>query len=234
MGRSRFVDEQVPRPARIIAAAVLVGLLGVSCTEVTAVRPRAQIPEVSTRDIDQAPWRIKIKPTGTVAKVTRADRKRFGAQRPRLANLVRDVYDALFLFPSRQKKVIHKHFARHAAREVMSSKVGVPGRADLVQTRKRVASIGLQPNGAHVAAARVVVRVKGRIGARVFRLAHRGTLWVERSKRVWKVVGFEVSQTPVTKSRAQKNKKARDDAEKRDKKKRDPRRESPRQRKREA
>jgi hypothetical protein len=213
---------------------VLVGLLGASCTEITAERPRAQIPEVSTRDIDQAPWRIKIRPTGTVAKVTRADKKRFKAQKPRLANLVRDVYDALFLFPSRQRKVIRKHFDGAAGHKVMSSKAGVPGRAESVQTRKRVASIGLQPNGADAAAARVVVRVKGRIGAKVFHFAHRGTLWLERSKRVWKVVGFEVSQAPVKKSRDQKSKKARDDAEKRDNKKRDPRRDSPRRRKRNA
>jgi hypothetical protein len=190
-----------------VAAAVLLASLGPACTEPPSEEsPGAQIPEVSTAKIKQAPWRIRTQPVGSVAKVTRADKQRLKAQRPRLTTLVKDVYDSLFLFPSRKKAVLRKHFVRRAARRVLSSNAGISPRAERVRTWSRRANIGIQPNHAAAAAVKVYVHATGMVGRRVFRLVHRATLWLQRSKRGWKVVGFEVDQAPVKKA-ARKDKK---------------------------
>jgi hypothetical protein len=209
-----------------VAAAVLLASLGTACTEPpSGESPRAQIPEVSTPEIKQAKWRIGMKPVGAVAKVKRADKKRLKSQRPRLATLVKDVYDTLFLFPSRKRAVLRKHFTRRAARRVLSSEAGVSPRAERVRTWSRRADIGVQPNNAAAAAVKVYVRAKGIVGRKVFRLVHRATLWLQRSKRGWKVVGFEVEQGPAKKA-------ARKDKEKHQKKRQ--RKRSPKKRRRNA
>lgn len=184
-----------------VAAAVLLASLGTACTEPpSGDSPSAQIPEVSTAKIKQAPWRIRTQPAGSVAKITRADKKQLKAQRPRLASLVKDVYDSLFLFPSRKRAVLRKHFVRRAARRVLSSNAGISPRAERVRTWSRRADIGVQPNNAAAAAVKVYVHAKGIVGRRVFRLVHKATLWLQRSKSGWKVVGFEVDQGPVKKA----------------------------------
>ena len=195
--------------AAALAAAILVASLGTSCTEPPNNGARgAQIPEVSTPDIKQARWRINTERVGSVAKVTGADKKRLKRQRPRLIGLVKDVYDSLFLFPSRKKAILRKHFERPAARKVLSSKAGISPRATRVHIRSRRAGIGIQPNSAATAAAKVYVRATGRIENKKFRLVHRATLWLQRLKRGWKVVGFDVSQGPARK-KAHKEKRDR-------------------------
>jgi hypothetical protein len=209
-----------------VAAAVLLASLGTACTEPpSGESPRAQIPEVSTAKIKQAPWRIRTQPVGSVAKITRADKKQLKDQRPRLATLVKDVYDSLFLFPSRKKAALRKHFVRRAARRVLSSNAGISPRAKRVRTWSRRADIGIQPNNAAAAAVKVHVHATGIVGRRVFRLVHKATLWLQRSKRGWKVVGFEVDQGPVKKA-------ARKDEKKRQKKR--DRKHSPKKRRRNA
>jgi hypothetical protein len=202
VARSHLTDKRLlRRTAAVIGVAVLLASFGTACTEAPdRSAPRAQIPEVSTPNIKQAAWRIKAKPIGSVGKVTRADKKRLKAQRPRLTGLVKDVYNSLFLFPSRTKNTLRKHFTRRAARKVQLSKTGISPRAEEVRTWSRQARIGIQPNTARVAAAEVYVRAKGRIGDKIFRLVHRATLWLHRSNRSWKVVGFEIDQGPVKKS----------------------------------
>jgi hypothetical protein len=205
-----------------VAGAILLASLGTACTEPPSREsPRAQVPEVSTAKIKQAPWRIRMQPVGSVGKITRADKKQLKAQRPKLVTLVKDVYDSLFLFPSRKKAVLRKRFVRRAARRVLSSNAGVSPRAERVHTWSRRADIGVQPNNAAAAAVKVYVHATGTVGGKIFRLVHRATLWLQRSKRAWKVVGFEVNQGPVKKgARKDKEKQRKKRHRKRSSKKR--------------
>lgn len=212
MARSHLTDKRLLRhTAAVIGVAVLLASFGTACTEASdRSAPRAQIPEVSTPTIKQAAWRIKAKRIGSVGKVTRADKKRLKAQRPRLKGLIKDVYDSLFLFPSRKKMSLRRHFTHPAARRVLATKAGISPRAERVRTWSRRAIIGVQPNNAAVAVAEVYVRATGKIGDKIFRLVHRATLWLQRSRGAWKVVGFEVDQGPVKKAAQQKKKKDRE------------------------
>lgn len=208
MARPRLTDKQMlRRTAAVIGAAVLVASFGTACTEAPdRSDPRAQIPEVSPPSIKQAAWRIKAKQIGSVGKVTRADKKRLRAQRPRLNGLIKDVYDSLFLSPSRKRISLRKHFTHEAARKVLATKAGISPRAERVRTWSRRATIGVQPNNGTVAAAQVYVHATGKVGNKIFRLVHKATLWLQRSRGTWKVVGFEVNQGPVKKSAPTKKK----------------------------
>jgi hypothetical protein len=210
VARPQLTDKQMlRRTAAVIGAAVLVASFGSACTEAPdRSDPGAQIPEVSAPNIKQAAWRIKAKQIGSVGKVTRADKKRLRAQRPRLKGLIKDVYDSLFLFPSRKRISLREHFTRRAARKVLATKAGISPRAERVRTWSRRATIGVQPNNAAVAAAQVYIRATGKVDNKIFRLVHRATLWLQRARGAWKVVGFEVNQGPVKKS-AQDKKKER-------------------------
>jgi hypothetical protein len=211
------------RTASALIVAVLLASLGLSCTEPPRDDiPRAQVPEVSTAKIKQARWRIKTERVGSVAKVTRADVKRLKAQRPQLAGLVKDIYDSLFLFPSRKASILRRRFERGAAREVLSSRAGVSPRASRVHIWSRRANIGIQPNSAAAAASRIYIHATGRVGQKRFRLVHRATLWLQRLKTGWKVVGFDVTQGPAKKGSRRSNKEQEKGQEKRapDKKKR--------------
>jgi hypothetical protein len=202
-------------------AALLVASSVTSCTEPPNDGvPRAQVPEVSDAKIKQARWQITTERVGSVAKVTRADKKRLKAQRPRLTGLVKDVYDSLFLFPSRKKTILRKHFERPAARKVLSSRAGVSSRATRVHIWSRRAGIGIQPNSAAAAAANVYVRATGRVENKRFRLVHRATLWLQQLKRGWKVVGFDFAQAPLKREARDKEKGQEKRRQKRGSKKR--------------
>jgi hypothetical protein len=184
-----------------------------SCTSEPRDRGSAPPPpEVSSPKIKQARWQIKARGSGAISKVTRADKRRLSTQRPRLAGLVRDVYDSLFLYPSRRRAVLHRRFSKPAARTVVRSRAGVPSDAELVRTWSRRARISIQPDGARRAAAIVVVRARGQLRSKIFRIVHKATLWLERPKRLWRVIGFEVSQGPFQANKAKREQRKKSPA----------------------
>ncbi len=121
-------------------------------------------------------------------------RARVRAQAPRLSRVVRNVYDAVFLHPDTAASVVRKSFRRAAARSFLAARPGMPAKADDVRTNRRIARIGVHPRSAAFAAAVVRVTARGAIGNRTVRVVHRGTLWLQRTRSRWKVIGFAVTQ----------------------------------------
>ncbi|CAN5602778.1 hypothetical protein BH24ACT26_BH24ACT26_15640 [soil metagenome] len=165
-------------------------------TKPTVSRPGAARP--APPPIEQAPWRIDSSRAGAVAHMTKADRRRLGAQRPRVGALVRDLYDVLLLRPEDRAGAIRRHFARPAARSFMKlRRLGVPEAAARVKTLRRRASIAIDAPGARRAVASVSVSAAGKVSPRWFRMTHEATLWLERAKGDWRVIAFDVEQRPV-------------------------------------
>jgi hypothetical protein len=147
--------------------------------------------------IPQAEWKIAVHPSGNSGKLGKLRAKRIRAQRPATRELIRRVYDGVFLAPAaRRKDVLKSYFAGRAAAEFANT-AGVPEGATEVTTTVRKADVGIDAAGAQRAAAVVVVRAHGRLGARSFGLLHRATLWLERSKGSWGVIAFDVRQRPI-------------------------------------
>ena len=148
------------------------------------------------RELPQAAWRVKTHPAGVMDKVTKAQAARIQRQRPQVAALVRDVYDAVLLHPGRLRATLAENFTPAAASALRRSGVVVsePG---VVSTTKRRAKIGIQAAGGPTLAI-ATVRLEASHAARPDRpIAHDATLWMERGKKGWKVVAFHVNQRPV-------------------------------------
>lgn len=153
-------------------------------------------PTATSPDIPQAKWKIKAHPSGNLGKISKSKAKSVRAQRRPLRKLVAKVYYALFLDPARRDGVLRASFHPRAARAI-AKKAGVPKNARDVRTTMRKADIGIDFTNARRAAAVVKVRARGFAGERKFEIAHRATLWLERSKGKWKVIAFEVRQRPA-------------------------------------
>lgn len=160
-------------------------------------RPTAVSGAEAPPRIKQAPWRIGKFPAGSVAAMTRTDRRRLRAQRPKVAALIRSLYDAMFLEPHSLKETIKGRFTRPAARSLAASRrVGLPGDATAVETLARTARIGIEATGARRAVASVRVSAVGSVGRRRFHVVHRSTLWLVRSRARWEVIAYQVEQGP--------------------------------------
>ena len=177
----------------LVAALVLTDLPGERLLSPGAQNDPSILP---SRDLPQAAWRIKTHPAGVMNKVTKAQAARIQRQRPQVAALVRDVYDAVLLHPGRLRATLAANFTPAAASALRRSGVAV-SEAGVVSTTRRKATIGIQAAGGPTLAI-ATVRLEASHAARPDRpIAHDATLWMERGKKGWKVVAFNVTQRPV-------------------------------------
>lgn len=144
--------------------------------------------------IPQARWRVAVFVAGQRGKPKKVQRARVRAQAPKLAGVVKNVYDALFLDPDAAPRVVRQRFLPAAAKSFLSTRAGVPARSDEVRTRKRIAKIGVHPRSAAFAAAVVRIVARATLGKRPVRVVHRATLWLQRTRSRWRVIGFAVTQ----------------------------------------
>ena len=155
------------------------------------------VGSVAAPGVAQADWELKVFPAGVAGSkgLTKKVKARIAAQRTPLNALVTEVYDALFLEPGRAEAVIRDRFSRDAGR-ALGSKIGLPKGADDVQIKRRIARVGIHVQGATRAAARVTVTGLATVKNRKVRFEHSASLWLERSHRAWKVIGYDVIQGP--------------------------------------
>lgn len=153
---------------------------------------------IAAPGVKQADWSLQTFPAGGagVGKLTKADKARLGAQRAPLAALVTEVYDALFLEPAQVNRVLRARFAAPAARQALDSKLGMPSSATEVKIKRRDARVGIHMQGASRAAARVVVAGHALVKGRRVKFHHKAILWLERTRKTWKVIAFDVAQGP--------------------------------------
>jgi hypothetical protein len=177
-------------------AAFLAGLDDESPSPVT--RPARPRTVASPPEVNHARWRIRHHATGGLGRLTKAQRRRVGAQAPHVAALVKRVFDTLFLDPARGNRVVRASFTRPAARTWLGLRAAGPprGTSRLALVARR-AQLSLDARSATQAVASVRLKARGRIDRRRFRLRHEATLWLERSPGKWRVVAYTVSQRPV-------------------------------------
>lgn len=155
---------------------------------------------VTSEGVPQARWKIKTHPAGVLGGVTKAESAQIKRHRPKVVGLVKDVYDALFVDPARLEATLQSSFNADAARALRRSGAAV----GLLSTTSRSADIGIQASG-RPSFAIATVSLKAVPADRTSRvLAHRSTLWMERSKRGWKVVAFDLQQGPEKPKRKNK------------------------------
>jgi hypothetical protein len=190
--------------ASVGAGALLVALLLFAVLSRHGEQPRTSSPTASPTPVQpdprirQAPWRIHSFPAGAVAGMTKRDHRNLRRARPKIAAVVRDLYDALFLNRPSLGKTIRSRFSLPAAHAFRSlHRVGPPDAATAVKTLTRRARIGIDARSARRAVATVKLRARGLVGQHGFRLWHEATLWLEREKRGWTVIAYDVRQRPI-------------------------------------
>lgn len=151
--------------------------------------------EQETPELRQARWKFSAGPAGGVGRITKQQSRDVRQQRRPLRTTITSIYDALFVRPADLPPLLRTSFTPAAARSFKRARAGVAV-AEAARSVYRSAEVAVQPShGARRAVASVSVRA-AEVGKRQ-RMLHRATLWLERPKKAWKVVAFEIVQKPV-------------------------------------
>jgi hypothetical protein len=147
--------------------------------------------------LEQADWKISVRPAGVIGKLPKSDKKKLDKQRHALRGLVRDVYGALFLNPERVDNVLAARFSKTSEVAFKRADAGIPKQMTNVSTKKRRASISVQASGSKRAVASITVVATGVLVDREVKISHSARLWLERTGKHWKIIAFDVDQRPV-------------------------------------
>jgi hypothetical protein len=183
--------------AAIVAGAIVLAGVALACDrsgeEVAGPSSTATAPTIK-----QARWNFDVRPSAVLSKrLRKKERRRLMEQRGPLKRTVKEVYDALFLDPTKTRGVIERRFVGSASRAMLSARAGVGPGATEVKTLRRTAAIGIDSRSGRRAAAVVFIRARAFIDGDRIRMKHRSTLWLERVKGRWVAIGFQVSQEPL-------------------------------------
>jgi hypothetical protein len=199
------LDKRIWLAASVAALAALgIGLTLLLSSEDGAGRAQPAEPRPTSADrpavspptggVEQAGWKVSFSRAGTSGKLSKRAVTRLRAQRPRLTTAVRAVSDAMFLGGGAPASSYFRGPARGAFRR---SSAGAPEGAKEVRTLRRTAQVTIQATTARRAAASVTVIARGVVGGRDFKVRHRSQLWLERTKKGWKVIAFDIDQRPM-------------------------------------
>ena len=192
----------------LVVAAFVVGGLVAAAVAMTSDEEGPASPRtpssgsVGDPDIRQAKWKFTVQ-RGPGKKFSKKQKAYFVKQRRRLREMAREVFDALFLSPEKQRAALRANFTAKARKSYLRAGAGLPERADDVRVRRRSARIVIENNARATMDVRVVAR--GKAGPRTFATEHRSVLYSARSKNGWKVLGFTVDQKPFKRNKAAKS-----------------------------
>ena len=147
--------------------------------------------------VEQADWKLEHSLEGRFGKLTKPQQARLEAQRPKVAALVQNIYDAIFLEPVGLNLLVKESFSTEAARSISTDKLGFPKGATDVKTTKRRAHIALDAQTADFAIGRISIVAEAEVGGKQVDIEHRSTLWLERREDGWKVIAFDLEQGPA-------------------------------------
>lgn len=209
MSTSTLLDKRIWGPAAAAGLVLLgIGLVVFPIFRDEPARPQPVQPRPTPADspadpprtptLAQADWKVTLTRAGAGGRLPKQARERLKAQRPRLTSVVRSASDAMFL---EKDKAPSYYFYGPAHGAFRRSGAGVPRGASDVRTLRRTARIAIQGTTARRAAAAVTVVARGSVGKRDFRLHHHSQLWLERTKKGWKVIAFDIEQRPMPLSR---------------------------------
>ena len=182
-----------------LTCSMVVALLLYLPSRAPTVAPSDASDSIAAPGVVQVDWDMKTFPAGGagVRAMSKASKARLTAQREPLVALITQVYDALFLEPARLDEVLRSGFTRPAAKQALAAELGMPRSATEVRIKRRVARVGIHMQGANRAAARVVVAGVATVKGRRAKFHHAATLWMERARKTWKVIAFDVTQGPT-------------------------------------
>ncbi|MGH2756483.1 MAG: hypothetical protein ACRDI3_01700 [Actinomycetota bacterium] len=187
----RLLPAVIAGAVMVIVASVTIDALRSNPGVIPIPGAAGGAPVVRAASIDAPAWDMRVFPVGTRGGLSKIQRRHFEAQRPAVAKIVRKVFGAM-AGERGLDEIVALHFTKDAARALARSDVAVPANATRVVIRRRKASIGIQGTPPNTAAAEVTLSAKAEIGSRVVRWSDRATLWLERSKRGWRVIAFDL------------------------------------------
>jgi hypothetical protein len=186
----RLLPAVVVGAAMVIVASLTIDALR-SNPDIIAAPAAPGAAAVAPASVDAPAWDMRVFPVGTRAGLTKIQRRHFEAQRPAVTKIVRKVFGAI-AGERGLNEIVGVHFTKDAARALTRSHVSLPAEATRVVINRRRASIGIQGTPPRTAAARVSLRAKAEVGSRTVQWTDRATLWLERSKRGWHVIAFDL------------------------------------------
>lgn len=163
---------------------------------------------------------MALERAGKAGKTTKKHRRFVRYQGRRIGRMVRMMHDALFLEPGREDVRIKRLFSARAAATFIRTGAGVPAAARRIKTYRRRARIGIDAGRTRTATALVSVRARGLARERRFRIGYRARLWLQRTRGNWKVIAFDVDQSPMRRGAHRDEQKGRNDTTKPDRAKR--------------
>ncbi len=155
-------------------------------------RGRSEPPRTEPT-IDHAAWKLRVSRAGTPGQLTKQAKARLEAQRPKVKQVVKTAYDAIFL----DQKMPARAFTDLARHAFQKTRATLPQKSERVRLLWRRARIGLQADSARRASAQVTVVASGISGERKFKLSHRASLWLERKEQGWKIAAFDMNRRPL-------------------------------------
>jgi hypothetical protein len=191
-------DKRILIPGVAITVAVL--LIGLGFVVFSSGRPASKrgdgSPDATSParpHIKQARWKFKVERAGTKGRLSKRERARIAAQRPKVTGTLKSAYDAIFL----DRGSANGSFVGAARSAFKRSHSGLPRGATRIKTTRRTARVAIDARTARRAAAVVTVVARAQRRGRTFKLLHRSHLWLERGPRGWKIIAFELDQMPV-------------------------------------
>lgn len=186
----RLLPAVIAGAAMVVAASIVIQALRAH----PIVISRRDAPAAAVAEIDATRWDMRVFPVGTHGGLSKPQRKRFEAQRVKVAKIVRKVFGALAGEPGLDA-IVSKHFTPAAAKALVRTKAALPRGTTKVELGRRSASIGIQGTPPRAAAARVKVSGRAEIEGRSYKWSDRATFWMRRGKSGWRVIAFDLRRS---------------------------------------
>ena len=154
------------------------------------VNPRVQPDDP---EIVQAPWKMVAFPSIEPGKPTSKQKRAVRRAASGVKHTVQDLYDALTVSRANFDEVSRMLMPK-AARNALRGRTLVPFTLERVKTTQREARIAIDRSRRTSASAKVALAFKADRGDKRIAFHHRGTLWLERGQKRWRVIGFDLDQ----------------------------------------
>lgn len=190
----RLLPGVLAASAAVIAGSLLLAALRDNPVEALTFGPPAA-PAASVAEAG-APWAFATRPIGMHAKLDKAQKARFQAQRGRVAALIEDLVDATVLDPGRLQAAVRGAMVPSAATAFRKTVPAIPATATDIRAVRRSARVGIQAPAFKSAAVRAKVTMRATIDGRLTKWRNDITFWMQREGKTWKVLAFDLARVP--------------------------------------
>lgn len=190
----RLLPGVLAAAASVVAASLLLAAIGDRPTVVSAGRP-APAPAVAV-PVVTTPWRTVAFSVGTGGSLSKPERARLAAQKPRARRVALEIGHGVTLGSPERLTALRGLLTPAAARSVRDAAPGLPNDATDVVVLRRSIRMGLQAPRFDTAVAHVEVKAKALVKQRRVRWVDGVTLWLAREDNKWKAIAFDIKREP--------------------------------------